>query len=48
MEGDTRSEPAKDEESPKDSRPEGTHVNDLPTKVKREVEDEMLEMPAAP
>jgi len=48
MDDGTRSEPAEDEESPQDGSPNGTHVNDLPTKMRREVEDEMLEMPAAP
>jgi hypothetical protein len=48
MDGGTRSEPAEDEESPKDGRTQATHVNDLPTEVRREVEDQMLEMPAAP
>jgi len=48
MDGGTRSEPAQDGASRKDDEPQGTPVNDLPTKVRREVEDEMLEMPAAP
>src|SRR5467141_3430809 len=48
MDGDTRSEPAQDGARRKDDEPQGTPVNDLPTKVRREVEDEMLEMPAAP
>jgi hypothetical protein len=48
MSGGTRSEPAQDGAGRKDDKPQSTPVNDLPTKVRREVEDEMLEMPAAP
>ena len=29
-------------------QPQATHIKDLPTKARREAEEEMLEMPAAP
>jgi hypothetical protein len=48
MAGVTRSEPAEDGDSGEGDQPQATHVNDVPTKIRREAEDEMLEMPAAP
>jgi hypothetical protein len=48
MNGGTRPEHAEDVESGNDVQPQGTHVTDLPTKARREAEDEMLETPAAP
>ena len=47
MDDGTRSEPAEDADSDKAGEPEPSHVNDLPTKARREAEDEMLETPAA-
>ena len=39
---------AEDEESGEGEQPEGIDVNDLPTKARREAEDEIMETPAAP
>ena len=47
MSGD-RPEDAEDEESGEGDQPQGTEINDLPTKARREAEEEMLETPAAP
>ena len=47
MSGD-RSEHAEDEENSDGDQPQGTEINDLPTKARREAEEEMLETPAAP
>jgi hypothetical protein len=41
-------EHAEDEERIEGDQPQGTHIDDLPTKTRREVEEEMLETPAAP
>ena len=46
MSGD-RSEDVEDKESEAE-KPEGTDLNDLPTKARREAEDEIMETPAAP
>jgi hypothetical protein len=43
-----RPEDAEDEESGEGGQPPGTEINDLPTKARREAEDEMMETPAAP
>jgi hypothetical protein len=48
MDDGTRSERDEDADSGKAGEPEPSHVNDLPTKTRREAEDEMLETPAAP
>jgi hypothetical protein len=48
MDGGTRSELSDDAEGGKGGQPLRPRVNDLPTKVRREAEDEMLEAPAAP
>jgi hypothetical protein len=42
------SEHAEDDESGEDREPQGTHIKDRPTIVRREAEEEMLETPAAP
>jgi hypothetical protein len=48
MNGGTRSDHVEDAERDNGVQPQGTHVTDLPTKARREAEDEMLETPAAP
>jgi hypothetical protein len=48
MNGGTRSDDVEDAESDNGVQPQGTLFTDLPTKARREAEDEMLETPAAP
>jgi len=47
MSGD-RSEHDEDDESGEGDQPQGPEIEDLPTKARREAEDELLETPAAP